>query len=191
MQSINEKTEIKMTPRWHNGISGISGCRFNIPRPTPTTSGRVSWGIRRCHSCGRGGSCGPGTPYASGSQKRKKEKKKEEKKQKKDDSQDSGFSTSVPKSESTRGKWTLIKHGATNSILDISFGTWSIQVEMFSPQLTYELGVQRNVAWSYICNNWRHRKKWDCLGKVYRGRRGNGSTKLNGYVEEEESVYPV
>lgn len=84
---------------------------------------------------------------------KKKRKRKKRKKQKKDDSQDSGFSTSVPKSESTRGKWTLIKHGATNSILDISFGTWSIQVEMFSPQLTYELGVQRNVAWSYICNN--------------------------------------
>lgn len=85
--------------------------------------------------------------------KKEKRKRKKRKKQKKDDSQDSGFSTSVPKSESTRGKWTLIKHGATNSILDISFGTWSIQVEMFSPQLTYELGVQRNVAWSYICNN--------------------------------------
>lgn len=174
MQSINEKTEIKMTPRWHNGISGISGCRF------PHHLWQSELRDQALPQLWQRWQLWPRNSICFRQPKKEKRKRKKRKKQKKDDSQDSGFSTSVPKSESTRGKWTLIKHGATNSILDISFGTWSIQVEMFSPQLTYELGVQRNVAWSYICNNWRHRKKWDCLGKVYRGRRGNGSTKLNG-----------
>lgn len=87
----------------------------------------------------------------------------------KDNSQDSGFSDLVPESGNTRGDQVQEKRiFSLNSILDISIGTWNIQVELFHGQLSYGVGVERNVAWSYL----KAQEEMSYLAKVYRCRGG-------------------
>lgn len=63
------------------------------------------------------------------------------------DKNDSNFGASVPKSENTSRKQTFTEQWPlTNSISEISFGTWSVEVELLIQQLSHGLGVQRNVA---------------------------------------------